>query len=93
MKKLAVILLICSTSVHADDWVLPLIGGVALGSIIGNVNSNPRPYYIQQYAPQYIAPASVYYSPSYGGAPYGYHYETLYDPNLGAYRTVLIRNF
>jgi hypothetical protein len=93
MKKLVVILLLCSTPVHADDWILPLFGGVAIGSIIGNINSNPRPYYVPQYVPQYTPPASVYYPPSYGGAPYGYHYETLYDPNLGGYRTVLVRNF
>jgi hypothetical protein len=57
MKKLLLVLLLCSTSARADsDWVLPLFGGVLLGNAIAS-----RPYYVPP--PVYYAPPVYYQQP------------------------------
>lgn len=91
MKKLMILLLLCSTTVHADDWILPLFGGVALGTIIGSARYE-QPYYIVESRQYYTPPAPVYYPPNYGGSPYGYHYGSIYDGYCGCYKTVLLPN-
>lgn len=92
MKKLMILLLLCSTTVQADNWLVPLFGGVALGTIIGGTRYEPRPYYIVESRQYYQPPATVYYPPNYGGSPYGYHYESIYDGYCGCYKTVLVQN-
>lgn len=90
MKLLILTLLLCSSSVFADEhhhhgggWVAPLIGGVAIGAIVTDIYRHPAPLY---------APPNAYYPPNYGGAPYGYHYESIYDGYCGCYKTALIPN-
>lgn len=91
MKLLILTLLFCSSTVLADgyhhhhggNWVAPLIGGVAIGAIVTDIYRQPAPVY---------APPPQYYPPNYGGAPYGYHYESLYDAYCGCYKTALIPN-
>ena len=59
MKKLLLVLLLCSTSAQADnDWVAPLFGGILLGNALARPYS--QPYYVPQ--PVYIPPP-VYYVP------------------------------
>ena len=67
MKKLMFILILCSSNAQAHDWVLPLVGGVVIGSVIGNSHYDHRPYYEPR--PYYQPPAPVYYPPNYGGSP------------------------
>ena len=88
MRFIFVILLCASMSVNADHhhhhsgWIAPLVGGIAAGAIIGGVY-NSRPNY---------APPTAVYPPYYGGVPYGYHYESIYDAYCGCYKTVLVAN-
>lgn len=92
MKRAVIaILLTMSASAMADGhhysggWVAPLIGGIAAGAIIGGIYNNQRPYY--------ATPPTVYYPPNYGGSPYGYHYESIYDGYCGCYKTVIVPNY
>ena len=86
MKRVLFCLLLLSFNVSADvqhhggNWVAPLIGGIVVGTIVGNTYSRPTP-------------PSVYYPPNYGGSPYGYHYESIYDAYCGCYKTVLAPNY
>lgn len=90
MKRLIFVLLIAITTSsladghHSSGWVAPLIGGVAVGAVIGGIY-NSRPIY--------TPPPSVYYPPGYAGATYGYHYESIYDAYCGCYKTVLAPNY
>jgi hypothetical protein len=66
-----------------NEWVVPLIGGVAIGTVIGNMYRQPQPVYM---------PPTIIYPPTYPGIPRGYHYETIYDGYIGSYRTVIVPN-
>lgn len=65
-----------------NHWVAPLIGGIAAGALIGGIYHNGHPHYAQP---------PITYQPNYG-APYGYHYETIYDTYCGCYKSALVPN-
>ncbi len=67
-----------------NEWGVPFISGLSMGSIsIGSMSRPPQPVYM---------PPTVIYPPTYPKVPYGYHYESIYDVNLGGYRTVIVPN-
>jgi len=67
---------------NQNSWVVPLIGGVVIGTFVGNAYRQPQPVY----------PPTMVYPPQYQGVPYGYHYESIYDGYLGGYRTIIAPN-
>lgn len=104
MKRLAVILTLCSTSAFAHypsptglhpsayhgggGWIVPALIG---GAVVGAILSTSRPAQppiVVQPLP-YPAPGMPPLPSPY---PMGYRYELLYDPACTCYRTVLIPN-
>lgn len=68
MNKLIVTLLLAGVSINAaaNDWILPLVGGMVLGSVITK-SQQPQVYAPQVYGPGGIAtlpPRTVYHTPA-----------------------------
>jgi hypothetical protein len=70
---------------HGGCYGCGIGAGIVAGAIIGS--SLTTHYYNP--VPVYVNPTPVYVQPS---VPYGYHYETMLDPNCNCYRNVLVAN-
>ena len=70
---------------YRGGWVAPAVGGLIVGGLVGAALAYPY----NAPAPVYSQPAPVYVDPA---VPYGYHYQTMVDPNCNCYVTVLVPN-
>ncbi len=74
-----------------DDWILPaIVGGVILGGAAYGYSRPPAPPPPTYYYP----PTPVYQQapPIYPAVPYGYHQQSVFDPNCNCYKYALVPN-
>ena len=70
----------------SGDVAAGIIGGLAIGTILGATAAHPRPYYYYGPAPVYMEPAPFYY-----GAPPPRCYWTRGEPVWDPYRAIWLR--
>ena len=73
-----------------DDWILPaILGGAILGSAVYGYSRPPTPPPAYYYPP---APVYQQVPPVYPAIPYGYHQQSVFDPNCNCYKYALVPN-
>jgi|APCry1669188910_1035180.scaffolds.fasta_scaffold16064_2 hypothetical protein len=72
---------------YRGGWIAPAVGALIVGGVVGAALA--QPYYAP--APVYVQPAPVYVEQQ-PVIPYGYHYQTMLDPNCNCYKNVLVPN-
>ena len=71
----------------SDDWMLPaIIGSVIGGAVVYGYSRPPAPVYYPQ------VPVYQQQPPIYQPVPYGYHQQSVFDPNCNCYKYALIPN-
>ena len=71
----------------SDDWMLPaIIGSVIGGAVVYGYSRPPAPVYYPQ------VPVYQQQPPIYQPVPYGYHQQSVIDPNCNCYKYALIPN-